>query len=327
MVEHSNGSSNALQHEVRVAKNWAGVAGLWKFDDSRAEYYGPDAEQAFAPLGLAVCELPFRDGEAFASITLSSNSETAAGILFRYQSVDAGYYAAALGSHDRAYALSEYVPGHAWVSLVGAGSVKNLVAGKTYRLAVAINGQTLRLSVDGVNVISHVFRRPIDGTGLGIFAWGNKKTVFENLSVEASDPRLFVIMPFKEPFDTIYREVIAPVAKDLQFDVIRIDEVHGPGVILEDIQQEISRSHAVIAEVSSHNPNVFYELGFAHALGKPAVLLVRRQEEQSMPFDIRGYRAIFYDDSIGGKRVVERKLREHLRAVLQSAANYEEARA
>ncbi len=137
--------------------------------------------------------------------------------------------------------------------------------------------------------------------------------------MEARDPKLFVIMPFKEPFDTIYREVIFPVAKEMKFDVKRIDEVSGPGLILEDIQQEISQSHAVVAEVSSPNPNVFYELGFAHALGKPAVLLIRRPEEQPMPFDIRGYRAIFYDDSIGGKRIVERKLRDHLKAVLQVA--------
>ena len=51
-------------------------------------------------------------------------------------------------------------------------------------------------------------------------------------------------------------------------------------------------------------------------LRKPAVLLVRGQEGQAMPFDIRGSRAIFYDDSIGGKKTVERKLRQHLKAVL-----------
>jgi hypothetical protein len=70
-----------------------------------------------------------------------------------------------------------------------------------------------------------------------------------------------------------------------------------------------------VAEITTHNPNVFYELGYAHALRKPALLLVRRQEGETMPFDIRGYRAIFYDDSIGGKKTVERNLKQHLRAI------------
>jgi hypothetical protein len=61
--------------------------------------------------------------------------------------------------------------------------------------------------------------------------------------------------------------------------------------------------------------NVFYELGYAHALGKPAVLLIRRESGRDIPFDIRGYRAIVYDDSISGKKIVERNLAQHLRAV------------
>ena len=123
-------------------------------------------------------------------------------------------------------------------------------------------------------------------------------------------------MPFAEPFDPLYRDVIAPVAEQLGFDIVRVDEVPGPGIILDDIQQQIAKAHAVVAEISTpHNPNVFYELGYAHALKKPAIILVRREDGKEMPFDVRGYRAIFYDDSIGGKKVVERNLRQHLQAV------------
>jgi len=56
--------------------------------------------------------------------------------------------------------------------------------------------------------------------------------------------------------------------------------------------------------------------GYAHALNKPAVLLARKQSE--LPFDVRPYRAIFYDDPIGGKKHVQ-LLRQHLKAALQSA--------
>ena len=98
-----------------------------------------------------------------------------------------------------------------------------------------------------------------------------------------------------------------------------MDEIAGPGIIVDDIQRQISEANVIVAEISSKNPNVFYELGYAHALSKPAVLLARRESSAEMPFDIRGYRAIFYDDTIGGKKTVERNLEQHLKAVLGNA--------
>jgi len=65
------------------------------------------------------------------------------------------------------------------------------------------------------------------------------------------------------------------------------------------MQQAIERAAVVIAEITPRNPNVFYEVGYAHALGKPTILLARRGSE--LPFDIRSYRVVFYDDTIGGK--------------------------
>ena len=85
---------------------------------------------------------------------------------------------------------------------------------------------------------------------------------------------------------------------------------------MQDIQRQIEDSEAVVAEISTQNPNVFYELGYAHALRKPAILLVRGEEVKTMPFDVRSYRAIVYDDSIGGKKRVERNLEQHLKAIL-----------
>jgi hypothetical protein len=88
-------------------------------------------------------------------------------------------------------------------------------------------------------VLSTVVPSPITGSGFGLYAWDEASITFTETTVLSSDPKVFVIMPFKEPFDTLYREVIFPVAKDLRFEVIRVDEIPGPGVILEDIQQQI----------------------------------------------------------------------------------------
>jgi len=121
-------------------------------------------------------------------------------------------------------------------------------------------------------------------------------------------------MQFCEPFDTLYTEVIEPRGKEAGFDVIRIDDLKRPGIIFQDIQQELGKATAVVAEISAENSNVFYELGYAHALNKPTILLARRG--QPLPFDIRSYRVIFYDDSIGGKTDLEETLGKHLSAVL-----------
>ena len=97
------------------------------------------------------------------------------------------------------------------------------------------------------------------------------------------------------------------------FEVFRIDEKAGPGVIFQDIQREIEQAEIVVAEITPTNPNVFYELGYAHALGKPTILLAQRGAE--LPFDIRSFRVVFYNDTIGGKTEVERNLRNHLEAI------------
>jgi nucleoside 2-deoxyribosyltransferase len=123
-------------------------------------------------------------------------------------------------------------------------------------------------------------------------------------------------MEYREPFDTFYREVIKPQAEKL-YEVVRIDEKSGPGVIFQDMQREISQSDVVIAEITPANPNVFYELGYAQALGKPTILLAQRGGK--LPFDIASYRVVFYDDSIGGKSRVEEDLARHLDAISQSA--------
>jgi nucleoside 2-deoxyribosyltransferase len=120
-------------------------------------------------------------------------------------------------------------------------------------------------------------------------------------------------MQFAEPYDTFYRDVIQQQARDAGFDVTRIDAKAGPGFIFQDIKREIEQSEVVIAEITPANPNVFYELGYAHALGKPTILLAQKGAE--LPFNIRSFRVVFYSDTIGGKGEIERNLRKHLDAI------------
>ena len=119
-------------------------------------------------------------------------------------------------------------------------------------------------------------------------------------------------MQFGEPYDDLYREVIQKEAEAAGFEVFRMDEKAGPGVILQDMQREIEQAGVVIAEKTPPNPNVFYEVGYAHALGKPTILLAQRGVQ--LPFDIRSFRVVFYNDTIG-KAEVERNLTKHLAAI------------
>lgn len=307
------------QTSAMDVKKWAAIAGRWTFNGSAATYHGPEDPQSRPPLGLALGSLRFRDGQLATRIKLNRNESTTAGIVFGYQSFNSPYLVAQIGAYNKAYAISEYRPGHGWVSLADAGTLANIDVELEHSMIVEVSAQTVRMTVDDVDVLDVVLRRPIEGTGAGLFAWDDAEVGFSQTTVAGVAPRVFVIMPFSEPFESLYREVISPVAESAGFEIVRVDEIPGPGIILDDIQQQIERAHAVVAEISTHNPNVFYELGYAHALKKPAVLLVRRDEGSRMPFDVRGYRAIFYDDSIGGKKTVERNLQQHLNAILKDA--------
>jgi hypothetical protein len=297
-------------------ERWGALAGRWTFSGPKAIFRGPEETALPFPIGLAVGAPSFRDGCLRTRLKLSRNSRTTAGLVVGYTSIAASYVAAQIGAFERAYAVSEYRPNVGWEALVSAGRLENVDPLVEHELLLRLQGQSLSMTVDSVNVLNVLLRQPLDGQGMGLFAWDDGEVIFEETFIETTRPRVFVIMPFAEPFDSLYRDVIKPVADDqLGFEIVRVDEIQAPGLILEDIQRQIAASHAVIAEISTRNPNVFYELGYAHALRKPAILLVRRQDSGEVPFDLKGYRAIHYDDSIGGKKVVERNLRAHLDAV------------
>lgn len=104
---------------------------------------------------------------------------------------------------------------------------------------------------------------------LGLFAWGADPVVFSHSAVLAERGTVFVVMQFSEPYEILYRDVIQPLATEFGLRAHHAGEVFGPGVILDDIVRGLVESKIVIAEITPPNQNVFYELGYAHALGKP----------------------------------------------------------
>jgi hypothetical protein len=124
-------------------------------------------------------------------------------------------------------------------------------------------------------------------------------------------------MQFTTEYNDVYRDVVQEVCKDYQVSVTRADEVNGPtGLIIADIVREVSNAQLVIADITPTNPNVYFEVGYALALSKPTILLARKGTP--LPFDVAGFRVLFYEDSIGGKKKLEDGLRKHLDAILSS---------
>jgi len=168
--------------------------------------------------------------------------------------------------------------------------------------------------VDGIRVIDHVLETPLPNGQLGLFAWGNEPIEFTDVSVSEEPGKVFVVMQFSEPYQELYQDVIQPVTRDFGLEAHHAGEVFGPGIILDDIVHDINEAKIVVAEITEQNQNVFYELGYAHALRKPTILLAEKNKD--LPFDVSGYRCLFYENSIGGKRKVEEGLRKHLQAIL-----------
>lgn len=103
----------------------------------------------------------------------------------------------------------------------------------------------------------------------------------------------FVQIPFEEKFTPIYN-TIKKVTNELGIYCSRDSDEKGHPVIIDTIREMIYRADFVVADLSGKNSNVFYELGFAHALNKQSILLT--QNKKDVPFDISHRKYIYYKD-------------------------------
>lgn len=110
-------------------------------------------------------------------------------------------------------------------------------------------------------------------------------------------PFAFVLMPFDKDFDDIYQYGIKQACSDLSIVAERVDEQFYSETMLERIYRQIENADMIIADMSGKNPNVFYEVGYAHAKGKMCALITQRAED--IPFDLQHHFHIIYDGKIG----------------------------
>ena len=124
----------------------------------------------------------------------------------------------------------------------------------------------------------------------------------------------FVLMPFAEQYREVYDQVYMPVCEANGLRCWRVDEVARPGSITQDIVEGIIDADILIADLTSQNANVFYELGIAHATGNKVIMT--SQSADDIPFDIASYRVVLYEQTIAGSKALAEKLEAAIKELL-----------
>lgn len=124
-------------------------------------------------------------------------------------------------------------------------------------------------------------------------------TFFENLGIDVNKvyvdhKSVFVLTPFSDDGTKTFN-IIKNICGEVDIKCSRGDEVNRQGNILSHIVLSILQSNIIIANINGRNPNVFYELGICHTLGKPVIIISNIKDNP--PFDINAKNIIFYKDS------------------------------
>jgi hypothetical protein len=146
-----------------------------------------------------------------------------------------------------------------------------------------------------------------------------KKNLEEAPSKTNTKGICFVIMPFGGWLDEYYRLVFCPAIKSAGLEPYRSDDLFRSSSIVNDIWSYTKSATLLLADLSQKNANVFYELGLAHALAKPVILVGESMDD--IPFDLRGLRIIIYEknDPNWGK-ILKDKIKAAILETLQSPA-------
>lgn len=123
----------------------------------------------------------------------------------------------------------------------------------------------------------------------------------------------FVLMPFSENLKPIFEDHIRPTMEKLGFKCFRADGIFSNKPIMDDVIESVQSSYLIIADLSFNNPNVFYETGYCHALGKKVILLTQTNQ---IPFDLRSIRHIIYDYTPRGTKKLENDLSETVKKII-----------
>ena len=301
-----------------MTNNWTSILGEYEVKKNEIVFKGNSYETAEGEkrpsIANLLCDEYFGGGRISAEVIFKNvEFPTACEIIIYYDPQSRNFVSVGLGGAGSMYSIRTF-NGNGWNNHANSGEIKQLKANKTYKLEVELKGSTVTLRVDKIVVLvtNLPYVLPISQTGL--WCQSSRDISIKNFTVTKEIPKAFVVMQFSSPYNELYHEVIKSVCKKYKLDVIRADETYGPGIILTDIIKQLNESRLIIADISNPNPNVFYEVGYAHALNKPTILIA--ETDTKLPFDVSPFRTLFYENTIAGKQKIEDGLEKHIQAVL-----------
>jgi len=299
-----------LREVVLDVNNWVTLNGTTNNEKGIIQYVPKklvgDTEEGAYEFCTVKSDHFFKEGELSFDIKISSENSGAQLILCwgnpLYISFNVGSSAYSIHTYNQQQEQQKE-------SSRSSGSKDSIKVGQTYKVKVSVKGSVIKYFVDNVEVLESVYAT--FKSALAFNFYGDDEVIISNVKVKDYKPKAFVVMQFTERFNELYEGVIKPVCDEFQIEVIRADDFHTNGFIINDIINSIKEASVIIAEITPDNPNVYYEVGFAHASNKHVILLCNK-DRKNLPFDLSGFRTIFYNDSISGKDRVEATLAKHL---------------
>lgn len=304
---------------------WIAISGNYENDGNKIIYKGglvPGGEhgELLNPaIGHYMCDQYFQEGKIKASFEFTDNEdECDCDIILYYSNSNSNYEVLTIGIDKAKYSLFalKHFKNGKWNFYQFSGDSRSFKENQRYELEVEYFGSNVKLKVNGVETINYRLPFITGRTQVGIWNRSYKNIYIHQFEIiERVHPKAFVIMQFSEQFNELYNDIIKPVCREFNLDVKRADDIYNNGIIVHDIIKNIENSTVIIADITPINANVYYEVGYAHALNKNTILLA--EETVKLPFDVSSYRVIFYKNTIGGKKNIEEKLRMHLVGVMK----------
>lgn len=271
----------------------------------------PDGRPSYN-IGNFICDQTFGGGVISGEIEFVSSIEIAAcEFIIYYHPPTQAFTTAGLGGVGLCSVRTW--TGDSWITHATVGDKMELKPKRPYNLRVLVRGSHVTVTIDDVDALITTLPYSLPRGQTGIWCYGNTDIRISNYQVSPEPAKVFVVMQYTPPYNELYCDVIVPICKELGLISVRADETYGPGLIIADIARDIIEAKLIIADITPSNPNVYYEVGYAHALNKPTILIAENQTQ--LPFDVSPFRILFYENTIGGKAKVEAGLRKHLEAI------------
>jgi len=107
-------------------------------------------------------------------------------------------------------------------------------------------------------------------------------------------PTCFVIQPFRDKFDKRYEDVYRPALEEAGLEPYRVDQDPSTERLIDSIEEQIRNATICLADITTDNPNVWYELGHAFAVGRSVIMVCSNERNGKLPFDIQHRTVIPY---------------------------------